>query len=153
MNRFIIIIISILSFGLASCKSDLQEEDYLFNDFFVAVDPNNAVSIDSISIIDYNVHPISHDTVLVKFLVNYRISDKLFEENNLLKPKFSVVAELYINNIEYPILYEGTTKKINVYKGFDLFKDKENLMYFKLVLLNNEDKRVACSDTLRFRVN
>lgn len=152
MNKLIYWIVVIISVGFTSCKSDLLEEDYLFN-YFIDADGNRSIKIDSVSIIKYDIHPTTHDTVGVKFLVNYKLSDKVFEENNILKPKFNLTTELYINEIEYPLLFEGSTKKINIYKGFGLFNNKINEMYFKFILLDNDGERAVCSDTLKFRVN
>lgn len=152
MNRILLFKIAILSLGFASCESDLQEDKYLFNYFF---DNNGTKSIiiDSVSIIKYDRHPSTQDTVLVKFLVNYKLSEALFKENNILKPKINITAELYINAIEYPLVFEGSTKKINIYKGYGLFKNKVNKMYFKYILWDKDQDKIVCSDTLRFRVN
>lgn len=151
MNRLTIYILAILTLGIASCESDLREEDYLFNYFFDD-QGNKSIVIDSVSIIKYDVHPTTHDTSLVKFLVNYRLSEKVFSDNNIFTPKFNFTAELYINDIEYPVLMESGTNKINIYRGFNLFKNKTNKMYFKYIFWDSNE-RVVSSDTLNFRVN
>ncbi len=151
MNRLTIYILAILTLGIASCESDLREEDYLFNYFFDD-QGNKSIVIDSVSIIKYDVHPTTHDTSLVKFLVNYRLSEKVFSDNNIFTPKFNFTAELYINDIEYPVLMESGTNKINIYRGFNLFKNKTNKMYFKYIFWDSNE-RVISSDTLKFRVN
>lgn len=151
MNRLTIYILAILTLGIASCESDLREEDYLFNYFFDD-QGNKSIVIDSVSIIKYDIHPTTHDTSLVKFLVNYRLSEKVFSDNNIFTPKFNFTAELYINDIEYPVLMESGTNKINIYRGFNLFKNKTNKMYFKYIFWDSNE-RVVSSDTLNFRVN
>ena len=151
MNRLTIYILAILTLGIASCESDLREEDYLFNYFFDD-QGNKSIVIDSVSIIKYDVHPTTHDTSLVKFLVNYRLSEKVYSDNNIFTPKFNFTAELYINDVEYPVLMESGTNKINIYRGFNLFKNKTNKMYFKYIFWDSNE-RVISSDTLKFRVN
>lgn len=151
MNRLTIIMLALLTFGIAACESDLREEDYLFSYFFDE-QGNKSIVIDSVSIIKYDIHPTTHDTSLVKFLVNYRLSEKVFSDNNIFTPKFNFTAELYINDIEYPVLMESGTNKINIYRGFNLFKNKTNKMYFKYIFWDSNE-RVVSSDTLNFRVN
>ena len=84
--------------------------------------------------------------------MNYRLSDKIYDDDNIFTPKYKFIAELYINGIEYPILMESGTKKINIYKGFNLFKNKTNKMYFKYKFDDSEEHFIS-SDTLKFRVN
>lgn len=151
MNRLTIIILALLTFGIAACESDLREEDYLFSYFFDE-QGNKSIVIDSVSIIKYDVHPTTHDTSLVKFLVNYSLSNKVFDNDDIFTPKFNFTAELYINGIEYPVLMESGTKKINIYRGYNLFKNKNNKMYFKYIFWDSNE-RVVSSDTLNFRVN
>lgn len=152
MNRLLLFILAILTLGLASCVSDLKEEDYLFSYFFTDRGEKSIV-MDSITLVKYDIHPITHDTSLVTFLVSYRLSDKVFDNNDIFTPKFNITAELYVNEIEHQISLEPLTRKIYMNKGFRLFKDKENKMYFKYILWDRNQERVVCSDTLKFRVN
>lgn len=151
MNRLLLFILTILTFGLVSCESDLREEDYLFSYFFDD-QGRKSIEIDSVSIIKYDIHPTTHDTSLVKFLVSYRLSNKVFDNDDIFSPKFNFTAELYINGVEYPVLMESGTKKINIYRGFNVFKNKTNKMYFKYIFWDSNE-RVISSDTLKFRVN
>jgi hypothetical protein len=152
MNKLKYIILFVLILALNSCESELNEDEDLVN-YFLGDNLGKGITITNLSIIKYDTYPTIRDTLLVKFIVQYSLSDKLFNENNIKKPKSKITAELYVNEIEYPLLFEGSTKDIYIYKGFSLFKNRVNEIKFKYIMLERGYERIIGSNTYLFRVN
>lgn len=153
MRNLILLLISTSFF--ISCAKD-PFEDIILNNIYDKNSKEAAINIYGINITKVDVHPITGDTSLIKYEIDYTLSNEYFPTNDIRKSNWKVTTELYVNEIEYPISFDAVTKKLYVYKGYNLFKNKDNIMVFKFLLykdLKDPERRKLCSNSFKFRVN
>lgn len=152
INLYIIFI----SIFFCSCEKDPFENVIFSNIYSDNFSSEDAITIKSVSVVKYDINPTTKDTMLVKFELDLSISEKYFETLDITKPLSKVTSEIYVNEIEYPITIDPVSKKTYIYKGYNLFKNKENDIVFKFFMYKDEidpQRRKNASNTFHFRVN
>ncbi len=138
MNFKILMLFLFCLFGFFSCsKDELKDVDLDNNYYDLDYDFSNVIIIDSVHTFTYNIHPITGDTVLVKFYVDLKYNPMWFKDD-IFTTSIRVLNQFFLNDSPFQLRKEPITNKYYIQTGVSTVKNNINSIKFLFSFYKDE---------------